>query len=66
VSPGLPPAPRLWLQWNMDELEPAGIKLREDMLKQGKGKKSSTVTAHCSHCQMLICSFSPTNNYLCK
>ncbi|XP_046569644.1 protein FAM227B-like [Haliotis rubra] len=38
---GLPLAPRVWLGWNMDHLEPANIKMREEILSQ-KNKKSST------------------------
>ncbi|XP_074648249.1 protein FAM227A-like [Tubulanus polymorphus] len=41
---GLKPAPKSWKKWNLDELEPANIKLREEMMqnKNKPSKKSSS------------------------
>ncbi|KAK3089795.1 hypothetical protein FSP39_006602 [Pinctada imbricata] len=38
---GIRPSPRCWLLWNMDKLEPANIKTREEMMNREKSKKSS-------------------------
>ncbi|XP_064643776.1 protein FAM227B-like [Lineus longissimus] len=41
---GLKPAPRTWMKWNLDMLEPANIKVREEMSKNNKaGKKMSSM-----------------------
>ena len=42
VWAGLRPTPRTWLKWNMKKLEPANIKMREELLNQAKNKKSNT------------------------
>ena len=36
---GISPSPRLWLQWNMNALEPANIKQREELMMQAKKDK---------------------------
>ncbi|XP_052818243.1 protein FAM227A-like [Mya arenaria] len=38
---GIKPAPRIWLRWNMEKLEPPNIKMREEILN-AKKKKSNT------------------------
>lgn len=39
LSIGARPAPRTWSKWNMHDLEPANIKMREELLKQAQERK---------------------------
>ena len=38
LSEGIKPAPRIWLKWNMEKLEPPNIKMREEILNATKKK----------------------------
>jgi len=40
--PGIKPAPRIWLHWNMEKLEPPNIKMREEILNAKKKKCTNT------------------------
>lgn len=35
---GIKPAPRCWLRWNMEKLEPPNIKMREEIMNASKKK----------------------------
>ena len=37
---GVKPAPRTWMQWNLESLEPPNIKMREEIMNQSKQKKN--------------------------
>ncbi|XP_060582981.1 LOW QUALITY PROTEIN: protein FAM227A-like [Ruditapes philippinarum] len=40
---GIKPAPRIWLKWNMEKLEPPNIKMREEIMNATKKKSSTSV-----------------------
>ena len=44
VNVGIKPAPRCWLKWNMDKLEPPNIKMREEILNAKTKKCMYTAT----------------------
>ncbi|KAL4240478.1 hypothetical protein ACF0H5_001270 [Mactra antiquata] len=40
---GIKPAPRCWLKWNMEKLEPPNIKMREEIMNASKKKSVTSV-----------------------
>ncbi|XP_005098145.2 protein FAM227A [Aplysia californica] len=40
---GIRPAPRSWMSWDMSNLEPPNIKLREEMMNRKNSKKASSL-----------------------
>lgn len=55
---GIKPAPRMWMHWNMDKLEPPDIKVREEMTNTQKKKSSSNINS--SFLDHLLSSHSPS------
>ncbi|XP_060082363.1 protein FAM227B-like [Ylistrum balloti] len=41
---GIKPAPRIWMSWNFDKLEPPNIKMREELANSQKKKKTASAT----------------------
>ncbi|KAL5019008.1 hypothetical protein ScPMuIL_004730 [Solemya velum] len=41
---GIKPAPRCWMSWNFDKLEPPNIKMREEIMNAQKSNKKSTTS----------------------
>ena len=37
---GMRPAPRIWMNWNLEKLEPKGLKINDDSLSQTRSRKS--------------------------